>query len=287
MSAPNTAQTSPMSAAMGLLPQQPPAPQPSAPEEPPITDKGGPRAQTAWLMYRNMGPGRSLRKLALEWEKDTGKSYIARKGALERWSKHYNWPVDAMAWDAEQTDTERREKDAARKVMDEQQALMAKLATTRAQQRINALMAADERAQADYDQELQAWSTAMAAWAALVQSGEASPEQILNPPKKPKPPRVNFTAHALVQYWERTTQLERMAREAATAVVAVQSDQPQLPPVVTVNMASAPPPEPIDPLEAKGQLPPAVVAAARAAMPTPLVGLPTQRPEWDDEDDDE
>jgi len=58
------------------------------------------RAYSAFVYYRDMGPKRSLKKMATE----TGRSLFP----LQRFSKKYNWVARATAWD-EEVDRRRRE----------------------------------------------------------------------------------------------------------------------------------------------------------------------------------
>lgn len=99
------------------------------------------------------------------------------------------------------------------------------------------------------------------------------------------------------------TALDDIARELGARRnppdIIADTEEWRLPEVVTVTLTSAPPPEPVDPHEQGRQqqppspLPSAVVEAARAALPAPLVSLHTRPPtppvepdEPDDEDDE-
>ncbi len=89
-------------------------------------EKEGTRAFAAFTLYRDMGPQRSVRKVAQELDKsDT---------LIGRWSARHKWVERAAAWDAEQDRIHREEAQRAAREMAERHAQIATAMMARAAQ---------------------------------------------------------------------------------------------------------------------------------------------------------
>jgi hypothetical protein len=92
------------------------------------------RAYAAFVAYRDMGPARSLRKLAVT---DVETSSNVRQ--LARWSAQWDWPDRAVAYDGHQDREHRLEQAEARKRMLRTHAAVASAGVARAAERIRNL----------------------------------------------------------------------------------------------------------------------------------------------------
>ncbi|MFC1705778.1 hypothetical protein ACFL59_03025 [Planctomycetota bacterium] len=89
------------------------------------------KAHQAFLVYRDMGPGRSLAKVAQE----LGKS----KALMDRWSARWRWVSRVAEWDAHQQRLLRDEQEAARRRMARRHARIAVSFQRKVAQRLRAL----------------------------------------------------------------------------------------------------------------------------------------------------
>jgi hypothetical protein len=243
------------------------------PADPTLEGMGNAKAQAAFLFYRNMGPRRSILKMAETYKKDEG-TVSARKRSFERWSTKYGWPEKAKAWDQEAADREIERKRKARERMDDNQAeAMAQLWFT-ALDRANELIAMDRVDQEAYRRAMQDW---------LGQD----PQTRGDPPRKPKP---SIGAYALANLMRTGLEYERIGRQAATEILGfAQPGEGMMPPVLEVRLTDQRPPDPVDPdEEGEHRGPPeAVRQAAAAALLPALARLTTRRPDEPADPDDE
>lgn len=90
------------------------------------------KAYAAFIAYRDMGPTRSLRKLAARED-------MTKVGQLGKWSSEWNWPERAVAFDGWQDREWRLEQVEARKSMLRTHAAVARTGIAKAAERIRAL----------------------------------------------------------------------------------------------------------------------------------------------------
>jgi hypothetical protein len=238
------------------------------PADPSLEGMGGPKCQAAYLAYRNLGPKRSLLKLAETYQAGEG-TVASRKRSFERWSSKYGWPEKAQAYDTEQAekDTERRRR--ARERMDEDQGGAMSALWFTALDRTNEMILLDR-------QDQQAYQLAFRDWLGQDPNTRGDP---------PRPPKPRIGAYALAQLMRTGLEYERIARQAATEILgfdAGNGDGSMLPPVFEVRLTNQRPVDPVDPFEdadAERAGPPAAArAAAVAALPPALAHLATRRP---------
>ncbi len=96
-----------------------------------------PRAAAAYHEYCELGPGRSLRKLA-----ESNQKYSKSIALLMRWSTRYHWVERARQYDAEVAAERLRKREEAIDAMNERQWTLARQGLELAHARILELMAA-------------------------------------------------------------------------------------------------------------------------------------------------
>lgn len=93
------------------------------------------KSMAALNAYLEMGPSRSLAKLAQKWGKNT--SYIRQ---LERWSSEYGWVEQAKQFDKEQAEERHRKQEQEISKMNQEHALLGRTQALRAVKQIEELI---------------------------------------------------------------------------------------------------------------------------------------------------
>jgi hypothetical protein len=245
------------------------------PADPMLAGMGGAKAQAAFLYYRNMGPRRSLQKMALAYGTDQGTAE-SRQRSFERWSSKYGWVEKAKAWDAGEAEKQRAKRSRASERMNDDQGDTAAALWFTMTERIQDMVRLDRLDQQAYELRLADWM--------------GSPPETRG--DLPRAPRPRVGAYAAAQLLRAGFEYERIAREAASeaAEAMVDNDASALPEIFEVHLTKEKPADPVDPFEVNE----AAAQAALDSLPAPLVRLSTRRPDEpvdpsDDteEDDDE
>src|SRR5262249_41986256 len=82
-----------------------------------------PRAYAAFCLYRDQGPGHSLRETGRRYYGSRSRS--GRAGRISAWSTKYRWSERAAAWDDELDGIKCEAQETARREMDKRQAAVA------------------------------------------------------------------------------------------------------------------------------------------------------------------